>query len=378
MQAGMMRTLVALAGLLPLLFLNGCPNPNGDCGDFGCGDDDDDTSGEFECPNVWYGFGSTIEDWAVIAVSGRGGADFQIGQRNFTQYEILPFEWEEQYNLYSVDDRPGGCFQDFGGMFLGDGDAYDESLFSVAFSLESEGDWPGGSIQVIPINGDDPYPIGDPNSVRGTAIEPDGEGGFVVCGSLEADVDNSVIWVDFDGTILAKDDMPTGSCYDLFRSGDGTYIVTDTTEGVVYRYDLDFGEFTEIGALPPDGDFGTGDWVVGEGPDGMLYLGDDVEVFSMDPALGSAEHYTFYTPGDHTGSHTLRLNWSTQLDTLSSAMTYKDLPSSNQYGPHSGGVFRVSDGDNPSVVAAHDLQQGELVVDYEFIDLQEYIDYWTR
>lgn len=375
MRGGMLRALATLVGLLPLLIMNGCPNPDGDCGGFGCGDDDDDDDGSFECPGIWWGFSSTPDEWSIVAVFASGGEDFAIGPRTMSQYEFVPGLWDDESKRIDNEERPGGCFQDMGGMFLGDGDIYDRSLYSVAFSMQSEGSWPGGSIQVVPTDGSDPYPLGDPNSVRGTAIEPDLEGGFVVCGSLVADVDNSVIWVDSDGSILAKDDMPSGSCYDLILAADGTYYVTDPTAGKVYNYDLEFGDFAEVGELPNGGGLGTEDWVIGEAGDGTLFIGDDAQIHTMDPDSGGTESYTMFTTTGTNGAHTLRLNWSNQLGAMTASSVLKDLPNSAYYGPHTGAITRMQGATvHPDVVWTYGIASAEIPLDYEIVDLQDWID----
>lgn len=365
---------VAALGLLPLLILLGCPNPDGDCGGFGCGDDDDAGNDEFACPNVWWGFSGTVDDWSFISVLARGPSDFDLGDRNLAEYEIIPAEWDPEFLGIEVLDMPGACFMDFGGMFLGDGEDYPQNLYSVSYSLSSDGDWPGGSLQVIPTDGEDPYPIGDPNSIRGTAIEPDGEGGFVVCGSLEAGVDNAVIWVDFDGTILSKDELPSGSCHDLAMDEYGIYYVTDVVADKVYRYELDTGEFGEVGSLPGDGPINDGNWVVGVDPSGLLFLGDDSDLYTMDPVTGSTSYYTYYTDTGTSGAHSLRFDYSEQLGQMTASSCLRDSHSSGYEGPTAAAVVQMGGADiRPGVIWGYGIDQGKVVVDYEVLDLTEWI-----
>ena len=256
----------------------------------------------------------------------------------------------------------GLCFSTAGGLFRGDDEYYGGDFFSVSVTMNADDGW-GGGIQVIPDDGGEPYLLDRSIPLRGLAIEPDGVGGFVVCGATDEEDDNAILWVAETGDEVVEHPLPDGgACYDVAAGWDGTYWVTDVANNVLLDFDLDTGDFEPCWGLPEAGI----DWVVGETAGDQILVAGDNEIWVYDAGTGEDWRYTSMPPLGITTHHVTNIHWSFGWGVTSMSMVMRDYPESGLWGPHSARIEGGPDpdGDMFEFQGAEQILDGEVILDY--------------
>lgn len=362
--------------MLSLLWVAGTGCTPDDDNEFTQGDDDDDDDDDSQddddawdgCPGSWTGMpdGWDLEDSAAVALMAQGGEDFEFVDRNFSNYQLRHYEWNPSGH-YAIAFDTGFCFENGAGLFQGDEAEYDDHIYSVSVDLETDDGW-GGTIQVLPTSGMDPYPLGEPGTVRGFAIEGDQQGGFLVCGSTKASGENSIIWLDDEGAVNQEFPLEDGSCYDLAQAEDGTYWVTDDEENKVYNFDLEDEEqpFTEIGDLPFADSF-----VVEQLDNDTLMVGAGDTVYTMDIESGDTQGFTALDDSNVSRFSVSALRWSDDLGRMTAAITAHDYSSPSYYGPNMSWAYDLVEGSNPQGLISTN-SEGWAMIDFLLWDLTDY------
>ncbi len=369
------------------LLLGGCDPDDrilgGDDDDTG-GDDDDSAGTAFSCPYDWDGIPTGIprDEWAAIGLMAEGNADFSLLQRNFHGYSLRWVTWDEDEEnpeasqYVSSYDTPM-CFRDAAGLYRGSEALYGDVLYSVSASLDDDVSW-YGTIQAIPLDGSDPFPLGAVGTLRGLDLEGDDIGGFVVCGCTDPERDDEwVIWLDEEGGIVEEYEMPEGSCYDLAQADDGTYWVVSPDAELVWNLDIDTGTWTAIGSVPPPTDWGNEAWVVEQYDADTLLLAGDVNgwgaVYTMDIATGETAFLSNKSDNvwDTEGSFVTNIHYHGASGLTIVSQVERNYPSASFQGPCLSQVFDIGPGTDQSYnrLGWYGNDFGELIVDFYVIDL---------
>ncbi len=334
-------------------------------------DDDDDTVPQGGCPNAWHGFGDDPDpdSWDMLVLYAIGDPNFDIGERHLRDYGLQVVDYGPGEDTYFMVRNAGLCFSTAGGIFRGDDEYYGGDFFSVSVTMNADDGW-GGGIQVIPDDGGEPYLLERSTPLRGLAIEPDGVGGFVVCGATAQEDDNAILWVNGDGDEVVEHPLPDGgSCYDVAEGWDGTFWVTDLANNLLLNFDLDTGEFEPCWELPEPGL----DWVVSETAGDQIMVAADNEIWVYEADTGEDWRYASMPPLGITSHHVTNIHWSFSWGVTSMSKVMRDYPTSGLWGPHSA---RIEGGPDPDgelfeFQGADQILDGEVILDYVLLgDLQ--------